>query len=118
MDANEDYVRSVWRNVREYADRTSCAVVILTGSDAEDVHSSDFERTTKESAWSAAAQFTRDRLEQVRQVREEIEVVRRRKHEDGKYPAIAAVWSRILARLEAELTRLTAGMRPEKAGSK
>lgn len=69
--------------------------------------------------WSAAAEFTRNRREQIRQVEREIEAVRAAQEYWIRYtddPKIC-LWSRILAREQAALAELRRGMRqssPEK----
>jgi hypothetical protein len=83
-------------------------------------------RDTEAEAWSAAAAYTRERLEQVRQVTREIEVCGRWSHTytmrvtdsylPNKYNIVGPVrdfiaCTRICARLEAELASLTAGMK-------
>lgn len=86
--------------------------------------------------WVYAAEFTRDRLEEIRQVRREIEEVAFRERDAargpwrewaessaGAHPSHAdyitrsaqhqVVWSRILARLESILADLTPGMKEQ-----
>jgi hypothetical protein len=85
---------------------------------------SRFDANSKAGAWSAAAEFTRERLEQIRQLDEEIEVVAQQvvmasnwivscgENLEGERCAKAHIekWSRILARLEAALAELRQGM--------
>jgi hypothetical protein len=81
---------------------------------------------TEPDAWAAAAEFTRERLEQIRQLEEEItqiqcDIVRASKEADewqsGGMDVLASSWndtewcySRILARLESALADLRQGM--------
>jgi len=64
-------------------------------------------------AWSAAAAFTRQRLEEIRQVEEEIENIRSSSEglqENGEYYRMR-VFDRILAREQAALAELKRGMK-------
>jgi hypothetical protein len=68
--------------------------------------------------WSAAAEFTRKRLEEIRLVKEEIEQVEGMLPFRGS-PAWAKrkeVWQRILKRLEAALAELQRGMKEQSNG--
>jgi hypothetical protein len=90
------------------------------------------EEDTPEEAWSAAAEFTRERLEQIRQLEAEIDAadVMRKSSTAAVKGAVlrgehdlpflledvrsTCAWQRILARLEAALDDLNRGMK--KAG--
>lgn len=68
--------------------------------------------------WSAAAAFTRERLEEIRQLEREIEVVEGARDVCGMWKGTTAyvrqhcTWSRILSRLQSALAELKKGMRP------
>lgn len=62
-------------------------------------------------AWSAAAAFTRDRLEEIRQLEEEIALVSKDCDGCNQCPA----WNRILTRLNRDLAALKTGMKPTTA---
>lgn len=67
---------------------------------------------TPEEAWSAAAEFTRERLEEIRQLKEEITLVTFHKRTDAasRFAHNEEPWSRILVRLQRELDNLQRGM--------
>jgi hypothetical protein len=77
------------------------------------------EAKPKSQAWSAAAEFTRDRLEEIRQLEEEIAMVRGDRDDmlrhinfhELEWIVECARWSRILARLESALEDLKKGMK-------
>jgi hypothetical protein len=63
------------------------------------------------SDWSNAAKFTRDRLEQIRQLKEEIgEAEFMRRHFTGDIGLLRRLLERIVARLESALAELAQGM--------
>lgn len=104
---DEEFVREHWELV-DFSDGPYTAVVYRHDEDTiETIHGLGSGEHAQ-SAWFAAAEFTRKRLEEIRQLREEIEVV-------GKaatvFPFYADRCSRILARLERELGELTKGMK-------
>ena len=98
MDANEEMVRAAWElthrcdgSYRGYPR----GVVLL-----QDKHGHWLDFTS----WAAAAEFTRERQEEIRQLREEI-------FYSNCGPNAIPVCKRILARLEAELAKLRQGMK-------
>lgn len=111
MDENEQYVRSVWGLVHQcdgsYRHYSRGTVLVQT------THGQWIDFPT----WSHAADFTRQRLEEVRQLQEEIASVN---YHIGfmivtsgpmSYPAS---WDRIVVRLNKELQMLTRGMMEDK----
>jgi hypothetical protein len=129
--ANEQFVREHWSEpwLADSHDGKHYGIVLATASLA--VWSKDrsgwAEFGTPEQAWSAAAAFTRERLEQIRQVEEEItqvghalgkEIAQKREDEGAGYDVLASddedhvvIWNRILAREQAALAELKKGMR-------
>ena len=61
---DEEYVRSKWKDVENYKD---FGMYVSLRSDSETV--------STWSSWYAAAEFTRNRMEEIRQVEREIEVL-------------------------------------------
>lgn len=134
MDANEQYVRERWENVI-YRD-TAFSVVsgphyVIIEANRKQLFAA--YRNTAEEAWAAAAAFTREREEECRQLRAEIdEALRwlkeldldRRVFEESqcrteqvRYWAIRQVRvGRILSRLESILSDKQAGMKQHKEG--
>jgi hypothetical protein len=73
---------------------------------------------TEDEAWFAAAAFTEQRREEIRQVEEEIDYVsgfNRIPHRSGKYEE-HPVWTRILAREQAALDALRQGWKEDGDG--
>ncbi len=116
--SDEEYVRGAWNVYVWKAEPTTShpsdcgdwyVDLLKSGNDKHGAYT--FSALTKSAAWSAAAEFTRARVEEVRQVREEMGMANawRKVMQEGSNGQ--AVCQRILSRLEAELTRLTAGMR-------
>ena len=66
-----------------------------------------FYRSTLEEAWASAAEYTRNRLEEIRQVEEEIALV----DEQMKSGVDWSRWNRIEMRLHAALADLKRGMK-------
>jgi hypothetical protein len=108
MDANEQKVRAVWDVGRVTRMADICA--------DESWHRFD--------SWADAAEFTESRLEEVRQLREEIKLVQFLTNGEGygqhgdPEEIVADVrgihaFARVLSRLEATLADLTHGMKPE-----
>ena len=97
-DDNERYVRDRWNLVHrcDGSYRGYLGGVVLI----QDTHGLLHFET-----WAAARAFTEARLEQIRQVEEEIAYVRR--WHRGPHP----VWTRILAREQATLAELRIGMK-------
>jgi hypothetical protein len=110
MDANEKYVREHCFVHNSGTARHPRPVI----AGAERV--TPYEEWDK--AWSAAAEFTRERLEQIRQVEEEISVIT---HEYKKATVCGVsmgaatgkvlIWQRVLAREHAALADLRRGMK-------
>jgi hypothetical protein len=70
---DEQFVREQWESVNWGASnlsRTQYGVIVYDDKDGI-----AFASKTQAEAWSAAAAFTRERLEQIRQVEEEIETL-------------------------------------------
>jgi hypothetical protein len=130
--ANEQFVREHWSEpwLADSHDGKHYGIVLATASLA--VWSKDrsgwAEFGTPEQAWSAAAAFTRERLEQIRQVEQEVGKVDYEQNEafmlirdvppKWVHPEMIVMWvrslcatSRILAREQAALTELKKGMR-------
>ena len=119
---DEEYVRSVWSDVWSFL----CAAGTWYVCDANE--ELEVWEPTEAEAWSAAAAFTRERQEEIRQLEREIEFFREWTDDAAKYfITVAAVgWdgddmanivrdkatkSRTLPRLQRELDNLQAGMR-------
>jgi hypothetical protein len=124
---DREFVESVWDNVigiYNYGGHTTYVSVARTGW--------VFMGGSEQEAWSAAAEFTRNRLEEIRQLDDEIGMIECRiafslgevAHVlagEQRNPESIAIgvkwgtrWSRILSRLEAIRADLTRGMK-EKA---
>jgi hypothetical protein len=116
MEQDEQFVREMWVDCCVEDHSTCCGPfepirVRMTDSMSR-------WAATAEQAWSAAAEFTRERLEQIRQVEEEVSVIT---HEYKKATVCgvfmgaatgkALIWQRVLAREHAALTELKKGMR-------
>ena len=102
MSEDERFVREYWRDVYD---------------DGYSVHIIDAGRFTGAiHRWSAATEFTRTRLKQIRQVEEEIEQLSEPPDtENGEYwsysPAFVKIRERILAREQSALVELKRGMK-------
>jgi hypothetical protein len=124
MGDNEKFVRKHWEHVRSWVrdldsygtDQFNVAL-FLNAKDAkwcdnpfqgwqEDVGKED-------TVWSAAAEFTRSRLEEIRQVEEEMMLLRSMVILLDSEPGdlTAPIYKRTLARLQAALAELKRGMR-------
>lgn len=123
QQSDEQYVRSKWH-----------AVDIVESCDQWQVGAGELGiqqrfgwEQTKSAAWSAAAAFTRNREEQIRQLCEEIvlvEIAMESASEELNFKPLAwhigqpmrvhrrARWGRILAREQAALAELKKGMKP------
>jgi hypothetical protein len=119
VDANEQFVREKWDLVHQcdgsYRDYPRGTVLIQDGHG----HWLDFD------SWAAAAEFTRERLEKIRQVEEEIGLVREKYQECfevGKELAFGTktrakmneeclIWQRVIAAEEERLATLKRGMK-------
>ncbi len=107
---NEEYVRSKWEKVK---DRETFVAghghVVTLPVIWKDSMSAGYFRS-KEIAWAAAAEFTREREEQIRHVEEEIALLEGWKHlVEVKNPAAL----RILGREQAALAELKRGMKQQ-----
>ena len=126
MSTDEELVRSAWERCRVrfsephegYAQGVYVAEVPMWKT----------SHKVESEAWSAAAEFTRERLEQVRQVEQEIELLRPSVGSDCEWvawiengwglPEFQAGnirnyvgWARILAREQATVAELKRGMK-------
>jgi hypothetical protein len=123
MSDDERFVREVWCGAEatygKYAGN-NCritvpnphfkgAVWIISGNG-----NAPFEKShhlTEAAAWSAARQFTEARINEVEDVREEIDAVL--EFMARCLTRRSEKWERILTRIRAEQSRLTQGMRPK-----
>lgn len=128
----EEYVRSVWqkvyvheqRSVKEAPSQWHGYVIVDTESSEMMISSGNLSER-----WCAAAEFTHQRMEEIRKLKREIAWMvqllptertwqsvmdyRHPPERNQPYVEFVATGSRILQRLEAELRRLTAGIKPE-----
>ena len=130
ISADEKFVRVYWEHVRSwvrdldsYGTDQSNVALYYREDDAKYGHDY-FQRWQKDvgkedAVWSSAAEFTRSRLEEIRQVEEEIMrvggCVRVYEHHtiENSYPlniAAKECWNRILSREKAALAELKRGM--------
>jgi hypothetical protein len=110
--SDETFVNSIWADVGVYGYGGTTRYVYLGRAYRE------FSGVNESAAWSAAAAFTRERLEAIRQLREEIAeqssaFEKRHCFEHVQCIRRRARQARILSRLESELPRLSAGIKPE-----
>ena len=121
MDANEEYVRSRWENLRAepYANAPSHLCIRVGGSRFVNSIAGSSE------AWQAAADFTHERERQIAEVKEEIALIRNsyqtcfnigkgREFKDEtrtKMAAEALAWQRVLDAREQALAELSRGMK-------
>ena len=120
MDENEKFVRSVWEHMiyRDSALSVPCGphyVILSSRENGWGKVFGGFYRRTKKEAWSAAADFTRQRLEEVRQVRYEISLLKLI-HVQGGWGEIdgeadKAAILRTVSRLESVFIEKTHGMK-------
>lgn len=134
---DEEYVRNRWKSPWMTTGQTgNFGVVLITASLAVWGDGSGFE--TEAAAWSSAAEFTRQREEEIRQLRREIKQVEhmveclhwhrtfaQKQVEDepgepmsasdasGEYARDLVTWNRTLARLQRDLTALLNGWREQ-----
>ena len=116
MNQDEQFVREKWEEVREQVQ--ACVheapvnqhgfVFVRCGEDEEMIGSGTYRER-----WAAAAEFTRNRLEQIRQVEEEIEEIRGPLCRDQACVR-CVIHTRILAREQAALADLRRGMKEKK----
>ena len=104
---DEEYVRSRWKKAYQYQS-LSGVPFIQFGPHAL-------------ATWSAAAEFTRQREEEIRQLREEIELINQcfpsmgYVMQGGEWVREHCEWSRILTRLASALAALLIGWKGGKA---
>ena len=121
MSKDEEFVRSVWKTVTESEyDPHEGYTIPQTRVDFGHHHYTEIKAA---DAWSAAAEFTRERLEQIRKVEEEIAYLTPQRDSMRKrnsceaieaQPAWFQAWDildRILAREQAALAELKRGMK-------
>jgi hypothetical protein len=126
MGADEKFVRDNWAHVRSWVrdldsygtDQFNVALY-FDEKDAEH-HSGDYFQRWQEDndckgfneVWSSAAEFTRSRLEEIRQVEEEMMLLRSMVILLDSEPRdlTAPIYKRTLARLQAALEQLKRGM--------
>jgi hypothetical protein len=73
---DEEFVREHWESVRASFYLDSPYTFILVGrSDLDTVQKFHSTHHGFETAWAAAAEFTRERLEEIRQIEREIEIL-------------------------------------------
>jgi hypothetical protein len=116
MDANEKYVRETWEKSAGFRIDGPSTGMIEVACGRFIFNSGQFGNM--EDFWKGAAEFTRERLEQIRQVEEEIALVT---HEYkratvcgvsmGGATGKALVWQRVIAREQAALAELRRGMK-------
>jgi hypothetical protein len=108
---DEEYVRTHWRAQAGQIGAGYWKVVGITSDRA--IHLGDGSGNAE--AWSAAAEYTRNRLEEIRQVDGEIILLRGMiallASEQGDLTA--PIYARTIARLEAILADLKRGMKEE-----
>ena len=109
---NEEYVRSKWRGVQQYVCGGTNGNSYYVGSDG---FIASFCGETENESWTAAAEFTRQREEKIRQVEEEIGVcegcLRMWQPPFGNDYGGVGPMKRILAREQAALAELKRGMK-------
>ena len=130
MDANEQKVRAAWKGAS-----VEQPWLELSGDSTYHIYLGDFRsvdsrvrEASEAEAWAAAAAFTDERLEEIRQLREEIAWIKQASYAGDD--SFSQSWgydarenctrtirhcraSRTLDRLEAILAEKTAGIRPE-----
>lgn len=121
--SDEEFVRQNWIDMEHGSVKGQSGFYIWAGPTLSRIA----EKATASKAWAAAAEFTRERLEQIRQIEEEIEYLNTqiavsdyRLKQNLNDPYAAAWWSKragveksILAREQDALTELKRGMRHE-----
>jgi len=121
---DEEYVRSAWQTVEarwlfSMPDRFRVEMLYDSAMVWAEMKQSGLPKTeaalTEAQAWSAAAEFTRNREEEIRKVEEEIAHLRglvillRSEPGDLTTP----IWQRVLVREHAALAELKRGLRTE-----
>lgn len=114
MDSNEEYVRETLD--RHIGERYIAGIFMLTNM--PEIYPGDVPvnqwPATKEAAWQAAAEFTRERQRLITEKQEEIEWLARSYCCDpGDNCPECPIARRVLAILEAQLADLKRGMREE-----
>lgn len=110
MEANEQYVRSKWERVVQGTTDDYRGDFDVRLGDNEPIVA-----TLRKKAWQAAADFTRQRIEEIQHVKEEIEFLCVADYSDqyGEHPPVSeAAQKRTISRLEVVLADLTKGMKP------
>ncbi len=122
MDANEEYVRSRWKNVAFTGGDNQ--IIPGAGFVSADVMALSNIKSSPEQAWEQAAEFTRQHEEEIRQLREEValalemasspngmkQIYKSTHHAFSTvYLANRATAARILDRLESALAELLIG---------
>jgi len=100
---DEEYVRSKWRNCATKRDEHNRWLMFTNNAMYRAVFADSLEKL-----WAAAAEFTRERLEQIRQLEEEIAWLSDGIDVTGDDEPIG---ERILAREQAALADLKRGMK-------
>jgi hypothetical protein len=110
---DEEFVRAHWagENALEVLETKDPMPEFCSWSVRIRVFGPTFYRDTLMNAWAAAAAFTRERLEQVRQIEDEIVVLGYLLRDSRGYPSRIVVSHRIQARLQAALADAKRGMK-------
>ncbi len=98
MDENEKLVRETWGGADRLPSSFWLSLIGETLSDCDN--------------WKHAADFTRERLEEVRQVEEELDQVVMMHTVHVAHSIYEPIWDRIKSRLEAIRDDLKKGMKP------
>jgi hypothetical protein len=130
---DEQFVREHWENV-SYCSReetnSCCPPSVFIAPFLEGKWEADFCRKTKSEAWSDAAEFTRERLEQIRKVWVDVATLRGMVKQAHRILLLSISyepyqsflvgqtvdlvrWSRILAREQSILAELKRGMKQQ-----
>lgn len=104
-ESHEQFVRANWDNVKVLF--AYQAIMIIAGRGASGLIKLSQTINSLEPPWSAAYDFTVQRLKQIAEVEEEIAYF----NYDGEWD-ITAIPKRIITRLEAALADLKRGMKP------
>lgn len=105
MDNNREFVESVWDDVADMAIEKSYHVYF------DDHASPKASGETEAEAWQAAADFTRARLAEIKDVEEEIAALGNLHAADEKYEPLFAAFKRTLTRLQGILAEKKRGMK-------
>jgi hypothetical protein len=104
---DEEFVRAHWEEPTYF--RPAHVINVSSGYTQDSVVSGESE----DAAWSAAAEFTRERLEQIRQIKQEMSLLGGMVVLLSVEPGdeTAPIYQRTIARLEAALADLKRGMK-------